>query len=122
MIVKRCEWISKDAQEAMLTIGDENFECVAFSHPCSIQVGDRLREPLLAISIRGVTKAELNARPVMQRLGGSFAHEFLAEVIDLKERLVVVGSVVVELDDVLPGEISVGDLIRFSCGRLDVIS
>ncbi|QJI32247.1 hypothetical protein HKK55_27310 [Pseudomonas sp. ADAK18] len=122
MIVKRCEWISKDAQEAMLTIGDENFECVAFSHPCSMQVGDRLREPLLAISIRGATKAELNAQPVMQRLGESFAHEFLAEVIDLKERLVVVGSVVVELDDVLPGEISVGDLIRFSCGRLDVIS
>lgn len=122
MIVKRCEWISRDAQEAMLTIGDENFECIAFSHPCSMQVGRRLREPLLAISIRGVTKEALNTQPVMQRLGESFAHEFVAEVVNLKERLVLVGSVVIELDDVLPGDISVGDFIRFSCGRLDVIS
>lgn len=122
MIVKRREWISKDAQEAMLVIGDESFECVAFSHPCSMQVGDHLNEPLLAISIRRVIKEKLNTQPMMQRLGESFAHEILAEVVDVKSRLVVVGSVVVELDGVLPGDIGVGDFIRFSCGRLDVIS
>jgi hypothetical protein len=122
MIVKRCEWISKGAQEAILTIGDDDLECVAFSHPCNIQVGDHLREPLLAISIRGVTKEQLKAQLVMRRLGNSFAHEILAEVVDLKKRLVAVGPIVIEMDDVLPGDISVGDLIQFSCGRLDVIS
>ncbi len=30
MFVKQCEWISKDALEAMLTIGDAETQCVAF--------------------------------------------------------------------------------------------
>lgn len=121
MIVKWCEWISKDAQEALLTISGDNVECVAFSHPCNIQVGDSLHEPLLAISIKGVVK-EYSGAQFMRRLDDGFSHEILAKVVDLKQRLVVAGSIAIELDDVLSKDIDVGDCIRFFCGRLDVIS
>ncbi|MGX4728571.1 hypothetical protein [Pseudomonas corrugata] len=106
MIVKWREWISKGAQEAILTIGDGGLECVAFSHPCKLQEGECLREPLLAISIKGIAKEQLKTRLVMRHIGNSFAHEVLAEVVDVKRRLVVVGSIFIELDDVLPGDIS----------------
>ncbi|QLG92880.1 hypothetical protein HZF02_13270 [Pseudomonas yamanorum] len=122
MIVKRCEWISTDAQEAELTIGDDDVECMAFSHPCYMRVGDCLREPLFAISIRDVTRAELSSQLFIRRQNNGFVHEIMAEVVDIKRRLVVVDPISIELDDVLPGDIRVGDVIQFSCGRLDVIS
>ncbi|PBP35505.1 hypothetical protein [Pseudomonas syringae] len=122
MFVKQCEWISKDALEAMLTIGDAETQCVAFCHPCHMNVGDMLLEPVLAISIKNVAKMESGSQPYVLRIDDGLVHEILAEVVSVEKSLVVAGEITIELDDVLPGDINVGDMISFSCGRLDVIS
>lgn len=122
MIVKQCEWISKDAKETMLTISDGKMQCSAFSHPCYRSVGDVLLEPLLAVSIKNIAKMKSGSQPYMRCLEDGLAHEFLAKVINLEKSLVVVGTFIIELDDPLPGDISLGDMISFSCGRIDVIS
>ncbi|WP_239987911.1 hypothetical protein [Pseudomonas syringae] len=122
MIVKQCEWISKDAKEAMLIISDGKMQCAAFSHPCYRSAGDVLLEPLLAVSIKNIAKMRSDSQPYIRCLRDSLAHEFLAEVTNLEKSLVVAGTFIVELDDPLPGDISLGDMISFSCGRIDVIS
>ncbi|WP_080271517.1 hypothetical protein [Pseudomonas syringae] len=122
MFVKQCEWISKDALEAMLIIGDAETQCVAFCHPCDMNVGDMLLEPVLAISIKNVSKMGAGSQPYVLRIDDGFVHEILAEVVSVEKSLVVAGEITIELDDVLPGGINVGDMISFSCGRLDVIS
>ncbi len=122
MIIKRCEWLSKSAQEAVLFVGNENYECAAFSQPCSAKVDDSLVEPLLAINVKGIAKIDGNFQVAIDRQGASLAHDVIAEVIDSKARLVSVDSIIIELDDPLPGDINSGDVIQFSCGRLDVIA
>ncbi len=122
MIIKRCEWLSKSAQEAVLFVGNENYECAVFLQPCSAKVDDSLVEPLLAINVKGIAKIDGNFQVAIDRQGASFAHDVVAEVIDSKARLVSVDSIIIELDDPLPGDINSGDVIQFSCGRLDVIA
>lgn len=122
MFVKQCEWISKDALEAMLTIGDAETQCVAFCHPYHMNVGDMLLEPVLAISIKNVAKMAAGSQPYVLRIDDGFVHEILAEVASVEKSLVIVGQLTIELDDVLPGDIDLGDMISFSCERLDVIS
>jgi len=122
MFVRQCEWIAKDALEAMLVIGDPEIQCVAFSHPCYMNVGDTLLEPLLAISIKSIARMQSTAQPYIRRLKNGFAHEILAEVTGLEKSLVIAGSITIELDDVLPGDTKIGDMISFYCERLDVIS
>lgn len=116
MIVKQCEWISKDAKEAMLTIGDDKMQCAAFSHPCYRSVGDVLLEPLLAVSIKNIAKMKSGSQPYMRCLRDGLAHEFLAEVTNLEKSLVVAGKFIIELDDALPGDISLGDMISLAVG------
>ncbi|KPW41033.1 hypothetical protein ALP45_101869 [Pseudomonas coronafaciens pv. atropurpurea] len=81
-----------------------------------------LLEPLLAVSIKNIAKMKSDSQPYIRCLRDGLAHEFLAEVTNLEKSLVVAGTFIIELDDALPRDISLGDMISFSCGRLDVIS
>lgn len=122
MKVKRCEWLSRNAEEALLYIGDDEYECVAFSHPCKLDTGDCLAEPLLAISIEGVGKQIKPIKLAITRQGDSLSHEIVGVVTSLALRTVSVGSIVIELDDPLPGDIEEMDVIQFTCGRLDAMA
>lgn len=122
MIIKKREWLSESAQEAILYVGDDCFECAAFSQPCNLNAGDSLVEPLLAISIRGVVKAQEYVQLAIHRQGESFVHNIVAMVTNPKARIVAVGPIEIELDGPLPGDISLEDVIQFSCGRLDAIT
>src|SRR5690606_11599296 len=105
MIIKRREWLSGSAQEAILFVGDDWFECAAFSQPCKLNVGDSLKEPLLAISVRGVIKVQESVQLAIHRQGQSFAHDVVAKATNPQARIVSVGPIEIELDDPLPGDI-----------------
>jgi hypothetical protein len=122
MMIKRREWLSECAQEAILFIGNDRFECAAFSQPCNLTAGDSLTEPLLAMSVKGVIKQPESVELAIRRQGESFAHDVVARVTNPQARIVSVGSIEIELDEPLPGDISLEDVIQFSCRRLDVIA
>lgn len=121
MIIKEREWISESAQEAILIIGDDNFQCAAFSQPCTVELGDSLAEPLLAMSVKGARK-ESDARLAISRQGTSFSHDIVAKVTNTERRIVSVGLIIIELDEPLPNDVGPEDVIQFTCGRLDVIA
>lgn len=122
MIVKRREDLSVSAQEAILFVGDDCFECAAFSQPCNLNAGDSLKEPLLAISVRGVIKNIMPVQLAIHRQGETFVHDVVAKVKNLQARRVSVGAIEIELDELLPGDVGIEDVIQFTCGRLDVIA
>lgn len=122
MIIKRSEWLSDTAEEAILYIGDNYFECAAFSYPCNLNIGDSLTEPLQAISVRGVVKMLSSVQLSIHRQGKSFVHDVVAKVINPQAGIVAVGSIEIELDEPLPRDIGLEDVIQFTCGRLDVIA
>ena len=74
------------------------------------------------MNVKGVIKEDNDSQINISRQGESFAHDVVAKVIDSKTRIVSVGPITIELDDQLPGDIDAGDVIQFSCGRLDVIA
>jgi len=121
MIITKREWLSESAQEAILYIGKESTACAAFSHPCTFDEGESLSEPLLAISVEGVVRVDEKHVSKIKRQGDTFAHTIIAKVIDKGKALVSSGSVIIELEEGLPGDINNGDIVEFSCGRLDVI-
>ena len=49
MIVNSIEWLSKEAKEAIVGVCDGAHKCTAFSHPCTINEGELLIEPLFAL-------------------------------------------------------------------------
>lgn len=121
MIVKRREWLSEVAKEAILIVGDSGFECASFSHPCEIEVGATIDDPLFAINIKSLFLEPSDASLQISRVGDSLEHKVVARVVDVESSTVSVGSLIIELDEALPGDVSANDIVSFSCGRLDVI-
>lgn len=121
MIVNKREWLSKTAQEALLYLGEDSTACVAFSHPCRLREGDKLNEPLLAINVDGIVRVDAKQRPSISRTGKEFAHTIVAQVIDLSNSLVQAGTVIIELENSIPGDIGSSDIIEFCCSRLVIL-
>ncbi len=121
MIVLRREWLSERAGEAILFIGTQNVECAAFSHPCSIDSGSVLSEPLLAITVKDLVKAESGSDCQIARDGESLAHTVVAKVIDRDAGIVEVGPIKIDLDEPLPGDIEEGEMVSFRVNRIDAI-
>ncbi|MDU0353585.1 hypothetical protein RS130_06255 [Paraglaciecola aquimarina] len=120
MIVNKIEWMSKEAQEAILYIGDGEYECAAFSHPCNLEEEYVLVEPLLAFSVEGLMIAE-GSNLSISRKGESLAHDVVGKLLSVDPLIIKVGSFKIELEDPLPGGIKDDSVVQFSCGRLDVI-
>lgn len=116
--VLHIDWLSEEAEEALLSVGDATLVMQVFCQPCWLQVGATLAEPVLAYDSTNIVRAAQElayARLVRQ----PFAHECGGKVVDAARGIAVVGSIPVELDGRLPGDIRDGDWIEFSCTRLD---
>ena len=120
MIVNQIQWISKDAQEALLFVGDGKYECAAFSHPCHFGKDYVLLEPILAFSAKGIMLSQ-EAKVSITRKGESLAHDVVGILSGLNPMIISVGDIRIELEDALPGGIKQNDTVQFSCDRLDVI-
>ncbi len=120
MIVNQIEWISKEAKEALLFVGDGEYECVAFSHPCHFDKGYVLSEPILAFNAKGIMLSQ-EAKVLITQKGEYFAHEVVGILSGLNPTIISVGSIRIELEEALPGGIKQNDIVQFSCSRLDVI-
>jgi len=120
MIVNQIEWVSKEAQEALLFVGDGEYECVAFSHPCHFDKGYALIEPVLAFSAQGIMLSQ-ETKVSITRKGEFFAHEVVGILSGFNPTIISVGNIRIELEDALPGGIKQNDIVQFYCGRLDVI-
>lgn len=115
------EWLSKEAGEAALTITDRKISCLAFCHPCRLVVGDALKQPLLALNVKGIERVGSDDEPSLTRTGGAWGHSGIAKVLNRRDNVVAVGQLTIELDQPLPGDIQEGAVIRFTCARLDAI-
>ncbi|HDN26450.1 MAG TPA: hypothetical protein ENG03_05035 [Thioploca sp.] len=121
MKVFQIEWISKDSEEALVFIGDDEYECTAFCHPCCLQVGNHLKNPLLAYDTKMIVQ-ETDKRLSIKRQSNSLAHELIAKVTDVNSSLIKIGSIFIELDIPLPSDIRENEIVSLTCSRLDVIA
>ena len=121
MIVNKLEWISEDAEEAILFIQSGKYECAAFSHPCKFIVGEKIINPLLAINVKGVGKVDEHVGLTIERQSDIFSHHIVADFFDYEKHIVSIEGILVEIDGEIPKDILCNDRIELYCSRLDVI-
>lgn len=121
MIVKNIKWISRTSEEAEVEITDGEFTCIAFSHPCSANIGDEVNGPLHIFSLKSAMRcegfAELGIWNIQKQ---GLSRKVIARVLDASKQVVTVGKITMIIEDYLPGGVVVGDLIEFECARIDL--
>lgn len=121
MIVKNIKWISRISEEAEVELSDGEFICVAFSHPCSVKIGDKISEPLHIFSMKSAIRCQESAELGIWNIQGQgLSRKIIARVLDTSEQVVTVGNITMIIDDYLPGGIVTGDLMEFECARIDL--
>lgn len=109
---------SPTSSEATLLLDDGEHQCRAFEHPQAAQVGDLVREPLLGFETREVERDD-SGPPCFVSDGTSLGHFVRGRVEAREGPLIRVGRFGIEPDIPLPGDIDIGETVRFYCSRLD---
>jgi hypothetical protein len=116
--VTHVEWVSRAGGEAIVTLSDGEHVCACFGHPFVGKTEDVLPRPLAGYSVRGVELDD--GAESMTRIGATLEHEVVGTVQSTRPPIVSVGEILVETDCPLPGDIVVGQRVRFSAARLDL--
>ncbi|MET1069745.1 MAG: hypothetical protein ABWY28_17190 [Pseudomonas prosekii] len=120
MKIESISWISKEAEEAEVTISDGHFTCIAFCQPCNIKVGDKITEPLHAFSIKNAIISDKSTLGVWNVSETKLEKKVIAKILDITNQIVAVGDISLIIDDYLPGGLENGDIIEFECARIDL--
>ena len=114
--------LDDSAEEVLLTIGDGKYSCDAYCQPCSVEVGYILNSPLIAFETGSIERQSSDASVGFSTGASPFGWLVCAEVADLVTSLVRVGEIQMEVDRPLPGDVLDGEVVSFSCARLDFTS
>ena len=120
MRIESIEWISREAEEAEVVVSDGRFFCRAFSQPCSLLVGQILKEALHVFSPKNIMLSTTEEQSIELQVNGGLAHRVIATIEELKSKRLIVGKIELILDDYIPGGIQSGDIIEFECARIDI--
>ncbi|MEM9538385.1 MAG: hypothetical protein AAGA60_02615 [Cyanobacteria bacterium P01_E01_bin.42] len=115
--VKSIEWLSKDAEEALLCITDGVYECLVYDQPCDLNVGSLVYEPLETLDACGAVRVN-ESKIGFSKMRGYFDYDITAEVVDTNAEIVKVGNILIDIQYSLPGDIHQGDIVNFTCNRL----
>jgi hypothetical protein len=118
--VQKIELLSKDAEEALVHITDEIYECAAFCQPCNKSLGDVIEEPLYAFNSEGLVLDTIQENLYIKSSNNNLGYEICAKVLNVENNLLQVGAILIEPDTCLPGGLKVGDYLKLTCGRLDL--
>ena len=111
--IKNITVISQAANECEVTLGDGTYEAVCFSQP--FDAGTDIETIHVFECIGSVTI--VNEAPSVERKGNGFEHTVTGTVLDGG----IIGVGEFRFDGVLfPGDVSVGDCVRFTALRLDL--
>lgn len=96
VVIQQIEWISKEGLEAQVTVTDETYRLLCFSHPFHGECGVEVVQPLFAFQVDPLYKSyEENA---VEKLAGSFSYRISAVVVDKEKKIVKLGSIYIEID------------------------
>lgn len=115
--VENISWLSKEAREAEVRIRGSGATALVFSHPCSLNEGQKISVPLHAFNASEIQISESQEERVENLKG--LSHFVQGKLIDLNTPIVSAKGFLIQIDDYLPGGIKRGDFVCFKCGRID---
>lgn len=120
MKIKDIKFISVAAKEAELIVSDGINECLVFSQPCALKIGEEFFEPIKVLDVENLIKAINKKESIRKSNESYFAHHCIAKIVDKEARIVAIGNIKMELECIIPGWANEGDLLEFTCSRLDI--
>lgn len=119
MIISSLEWASNSCDEAIVVISGGKTNVSVFSHPYTRSVGDLISESLHPIDVRAIRLA-CDTKAYAYRHLGSLAYDCCGVLSNKALGLIDVDGIILEIEEKLPDDLKNGDLIEFSCDRIDL--
>lgn len=120
VMIEHEEWISREAEEALLRLTDGEHSLTCFSHPHRHLGVELSRSSLLVMGAKSIVRMTASEVSIRQ-VGEGFTHEIVGVVADRAAPQVKVGDLLLELDVPLPGDVEEGDVVGFIAERIDLI-
>ena len=117
--VQEIEWLSQEAEEALVIVSDGFYSCHTFCQPCHKDIGEIIEEPLLSFGTKCIQLVNEDSVSI-RRIEATFRHEIYAKVLDLECEILEVGNIKFELDTNFPKGLTLNSIIRFCCQRIDL--
>ncbi|UWX59149.1 hypothetical protein N0B40_12025 [Chryseobacterium oranimense] len=119
IIIKKIEWLSKEAEEAEVYLSDGSYNIIAFSHPFNQKVGEAISLPLYTLNVKDIYRSD-KKESLIQKIGETFEYKLIGNVINKEKSHIKIGDFIIELDSILPNDISENEFVSFVCDRLDI--
>lgn len=120
MRVESLDWSSPDSEEALLLVTDGVSTVKVFSHPHVLTPGQQIHEPLVGFGAERVELAQEGDTPGFDKLQDPLAYRIVGRLEDVGHRIFEVGGFRIRILEPLPGDLKTGDLVAFSCERIEV--
>ena len=118
MFIKKIIDYDRSAGEADVLISDGRYEILCYAHPFE---NKNKRFSLVSFMAKGVKRIEAREFKAEKSTNGYYSYNMQGEITDIEERIVKVGDIFIELEDVIPKDIKTHDFIEFSVARIDYI-
>jgi hypothetical protein len=114
MNIQSIKLISKNEAIVIVSLPKSTFNI--FVHPFSDNL--EIKPYFYSINVRNIEKTNSLDDSVFM-LDGEFQCKIFGKVENLKNNIIRVENILIELDNPLPKDIKIGDRVEFICDRLD---
>lgn len=118
MFIKQVKSFDKFSDEADIVVTDGKFELMCYCHP-SIQypIGTEVKD-ITSFLAKNIMRAECNDCLIL-KLEDYYAYHLQGKIIDLINKVVLIGGIQIILDMSIPNDIKLGEYIEFDVLRLN---
>tara|TARA_B100001094_G_C18081895_1_gene745646 strand:+ start:562 stop:924 length:363 start_codon:yes stop_codon:yes gene_type:complete len=120
MIIQDIKWFCKESNQAFLIVMIHGIPCRIFCDFCDYKVGDVLRDPIFAYGVNCVYKSNKNHTQILSKNLDDEPHQIIAKVLDKQKWLVELDTLIIYLQEYIPGDVDDGEYISFFCKELTV--
>lgn len=104
-------------QEADILVSDGKYEILCYALPYS--AGDKEKDFTLSVFMSENVMRALKNEYSAEKTDGYYGYKLTGRLFDLKNRLVAVGGIVIELENNIPKDIAENEFVEFEVGRID---
>lgn len=120
MYIQDIKWIDEEIKEAEVRISDGKYSVICFSQPFNGKVNQIYTENIICYDSEYLYAIDTEDYYV-ERIDYSFQYILKGKIINLNEKLLLVGELNIDLSNVcIPGDIKEGNFIEVKVTRLDL--
>lgn len=119
MYIKEIKDYDIDALEADIIVTDGQYEIMCYAQPFGNK--EKKSFKLFAFDCSDVMRAIENKYMINKDVESYYGYSLQGKLFDMEKRLVSIGKIIIELEDIIPKDIKQNEFIEFKVLRIDLI-